>query len=137
MDANTYAIVCLLVGMATVLGLIIFLKANAFIALITAAMVVSLMASGDVQDKFSRVASAFGDSAKGIGIVIALAAIIGKCMLDSGAADRVVRAFMGLLGEKRAPIALMGQRVCARSARFFRHRVLPACSTRQISIQTD
>lgn len=108
MDPNTYAILCLLVGMATVLGLIIFLKANAFIALITAAMVVSLMASGDIQDKFSRVASAFGDSAKGIGIVIALAAIIGKCMLDSGAADRVVRFFMNLLGEKRAPLALMG-----------------------------
>ena len=108
MDPNTYSIICLLVGMATVLGLIIFLRANAFIALITAAMVVSLMASGAIQDKFGRVASAFGDSAKGIGIVIALAAIIGKCMLDSGAADRIVRAFMNLLGEKRAPIALMG-----------------------------
>lgn len=94
--------------MATVLGLIIVMKANAFLALITAAMIVSLMAPGPIQDKFSRVATAFGSSAGGIGIVIALAAIIGKCMLDSGAADRVVRAFMNLFGERRAPIALMG-----------------------------
>lgn len=29
-------------------------------------------------------------------------------MLDSGAADRVVRAFMSIFGEKRSPLALMG-----------------------------
>jgi GntP family gluconate:H+ symporter len=96
------------VGMAIVLGLIIVLKVNAFIALISAAMVVSLMAPGEWASKISRVAIAFGSTAGGIGIVIALAAVIGKCMLDSGAADRVVRAFLRLLGEKRAPMALMG-----------------------------
>ncbi len=105
---DQYALLCLLVGMATVLGLIIIVKANAFLALIAAAMVVSLMADGPIQDKFSRVASAFGGTAGGVGIVIALAAVIGKCMLDSGAADRVVRAFMSIFGEKRSPIALMG-----------------------------
>ncbi|PHS15776.1 MAG: gluconate permease [Blastopirellula sp.] len=107
-DDIYYALTCLGVGMFTVLGLIIFLRANAFLALITAAMVVSLMAEGSVASKFSRVAEEFGKSAGGIGIVIALAAIIGKCMLDSGAADRVVRAAMKLVGEKRAPVALMG-----------------------------
>jgi H+/gluconate symporter-like permease len=29
-------------------------------------------------------------------------------MLDSGAADRIVRAFVKLFGEKRSPVALMG-----------------------------
>lgn len=105
---DQYALLCLFVGMATVLGLIIVVKANAFLALIAAAMVVSLMADGPIQDKFSRVASSFGGTAGGVGIVIALAAVIGKCMLDSGAADRVVRAFMSIFGEKRSPIALMG-----------------------------
>jgi H+/gluconate symporter-like permease len=96
------------VGIVIVLGLIIALKVNAFIALITAAMVVSLMAPGDIGSRISRVASAFGSSAGGIGIVIAMAAVIGKCMLDSGAADRIVRAFLRMLGEKRAPVALLG-----------------------------
>ncbi|HSG69484.1 MAG TPA: hypothetical protein VLA12_03670, partial [Planctomycetaceae bacterium] len=36
------------------------------------------------------------------------AAVIGQCMMDSGAADRIVRSFMNLLGEKRTPFALMG-----------------------------
>ncbi len=96
------------IGVATVLGLIMFLKVNAFIALILAAMIVSLLAPGAFADKIGRVASAFGSTAGGIGIVIALAAVIGKCMLDSGAADRIVRAFLRLFGEKRSPFALMG-----------------------------
>jgi GntP family gluconate:H+ symporter len=96
------------IGVAIVLGLIIALKVNAFIALISAAIVVSLMSPGPFFLKMSRVAEAFGTGAGNIGIVIALAAVIGSCLLDSGAADRIVRAFLRLLGEKRAPIALMG-----------------------------
>ena len=56
----------------------------------------------------SRVTESFGEMCGKIGIVIALAAVIGTCMMDSGAADRIVRAFMKLLGEERAPWALMG-----------------------------
>ena len=96
------------VGVAVVLGLIIALKVNAFIALLSAAIVVSLMSPGLFFQKMTRVAEAFGTGAGNIGIVIALAAVIGSCLLDSGAADRIVRAFLRLLGEKRAPIALMG-----------------------------
>ncbi|MCA9122774.1 MAG: gluconate permease [Planctomycetaceae bacterium] len=96
------------VGVAVVLGLIIALKVNAFIALISAAIVVSLMSPGPFFAKMTRVAESFGTGAGNIGIVIALAAVIGSCLLDSGAADRIVRAFLKLLGEKRAPIALMG-----------------------------
>jgi GntP family gluconate:H+ symporter len=107
-DKITFPMISLGVGVAIVLGLIIGFKVNAFIALISAAIVVSLMAPGDAAIKISRVADAFGDTAGGIGIVIAMAAVIGKCMLDSGAADRIVRFFVKLLGEKRAPLALMG-----------------------------
>ncbi|MFO7903952.1 MAG: GntP family permease [Planctomycetota bacterium] len=98
----------LAVGVIVVLGLIIGMKVNAFLALITAAMVVSLLAEGVLADKIARVAVAFGESAGEIGIVIALAAVIGKCMLDSGAADRIVQGFLRLFGQNRAPVALMG-----------------------------
>lgn len=98
----------LFVGVAIVIGMIIGLRINAFIALITAALVVSFLAPGEIADKVSRVASAFGGTAGGIGIVIALAAVIGKCLMDSGAADRIVQAFVGALGEKRSSFALSG-----------------------------
>lgn len=106
-------LIILAVGVAIVLIAIIVLKINAFLALITAAMAVSLLAvgllgEGSWADSIARVAEAFGSSAGKIGIVIAMAAVIGKCMLDSGAADRIVRAFLALFGEKRSPVALMG-----------------------------
>lgn len=107
---ENYPFVILGIGIATVIGMIIFLKINAFLALITAAMVVSLLGpeSADGINRIKRVAIAFGDSVSGIGIVIALAAIIGICMMDSGAADRIVRTFLKAMGEKNASFALMG-----------------------------
>jgi H+/gluconate symporter-like permease len=98
----------LFIGVAVVIGMIIGMRINAFVALITAALVVSFLSPGEIADKVSRVASAFGATAGGIGIVIALAAVIGKCLMDSGAADRVVQAFVNGTGEKRSSIALSG-----------------------------
>jgi len=104
---STIPIVILAVGIAIVIGMIVVLRVNAFLALIVAAMVVSLMSPGPVAEKVSRVATAFGTTAGKIGVVIALAAIIGDCLIASGAADRVVRMFVRLLGEKRCEVSLM------------------------------
>jgi gluconate:H+ symporter, GntP family len=100
-------LIILSIGIATIIVLIAVFRMNAFVALITSAILVSLLAPGPLAEKISRVALAFGKTAGGIGIVIALAVIIGKCMMDSGAADRIVRAFLSLLGEKRSSTALM------------------------------
>ena len=95
------------IGVTIVIGMIVLLRINAFIALISAALVVSMLAPGPLTVKVGRVAAEFGRTAGNIGIVIALAVVIGKCMMDSGAADRIVRAFLSLLGEKRSATALM------------------------------
>lgn len=55
-----------------------------------------------------RVAAGFGKTCTGIGILIAMAAIIGKCLMDSGAAERIVLGLRNALGEKRTPLAFMG-----------------------------
>lgn len=103
-----HPLVILAIGIAVVIGLIAFARMNAFIALITAAIVVSLLAPGETGLKIKRVAEAFGTNCGNIGIVIALAAVIGKCMMDSGAADRIVRTFLWMLGKEKASFALMG-----------------------------
>lgn len=95
-------------GTVVVLGAIVVLRIHAFIALIAGAIVVSLLAPGPLEEKIARVAEAFGQTAGSIAIVIALAAVIGQCMMASGAADRVVRAFLNVLGEKRGGAALAG-----------------------------
>lgn len=101
----------LVLGIASVLGMIIGLKLNAFLALIFSALIVSLgvgwMQDQNATDRMGAVVEAFGSAAGAIGIAIAMAAIIGKCMLDSGAADRIVRSTIGAVGEKHAALGLM------------------------------
>ena len=145
-DPQIYPLIVMAIGIAIVIGMIMVLRVNAFIALLTAAIAVSFLTlepiktsdsqtgaitesdspeseentaegkSSDAEivgyrlapDAMSRVTAKFGDACSGIAIVIALAAVIGTCMMDSGAADRIVCSFMNLLGAKRAPWALMG-----------------------------
>ncbi len=108
----THPMVVLAIGVAVVLGMILVLRVNAFLALISAAIVVSVLAPGTLDDprpvhtRIASVAAAFGMMAGQLGIPIAMAAIIGKCLMDSGAADRIVRAFLWLLGERQAPAAM-------------------------------
>jgi GntP family gluconate:H+ symporter len=98
-----------------VLGGIVLLRVNAFLALLTAALVVSFLVGAEIPDTVAaltdpvvRVVDAFGATAGAIGIVIALAAVIGEAMMRSGAADRIVQAFLAVLGEKRGAAAMMG-----------------------------
>lgn len=100
-----YPLIVLGIGVSVVLVLILALRINAFVALITAALVVSMLAPGEMEEKVPRVAAAFGSVAGAIGIVIALAAVIGRCLMESGAATRIVMGFSRLFGEKRTPIA--------------------------------
>ncbi len=96
----------LLLGIIIVVGMIVGLRINAFVALITAAIVISILSPGEWPIKMARVATSFGSTAGSIGIVIAMAAIIGVTMMSSGAADRVVQAFIRFLGKERGSPAL-------------------------------
>ena len=96
------------IAIAVVFVLILVLRINAFIALITAAATVGILSPvvplGEVMPS---VAGAFGDVCGSIAIVIALAALIGQCLMESGAADKIVRVFVRALGEKRASLSLL------------------------------
>lgn len=54
-----------------------------------------------------RLADEFGGTAGQIGILIAMASIIGKCLLVSGSADRIVRSTLAILGEGRAALSFI------------------------------
>jgi len=101
-------LVILGIGIFSVVSMIVVLRINAFLALIVSAIAVSLLSPGGAAEKITRVAEAFGSTAGGIGIVIAMASIIGVCLIESGAADRIVRSLVKTLGIKRVPSALMG-----------------------------
>ena len=52
-----------------------------------------------------RLAAGFGDTCRKIGILIAMASIIGTCLLESGAALKIVETTRNLVGERRTPMA--------------------------------
>ncbi len=98
----------LLIAIAVVFLLIIRLKINAFVALITAAITVGVLSPNvPLPAVMPKVAETFGVVCGKIGIVIALAALIGQCLMESGAADKIVRVFVRALGESRASLSLL------------------------------
>lgn len=120
------SLILLLLGMGIVVGGILLLRLHPVIVLLFAAMVVAgLTSSGSLenyghdkklsdkeisslleQSSGERVAVAFGSTCGKIGLLIILASIIGKSLLDTGAAERIVRSTVSLMGEKRVPASM-------------------------------
>ncbi|WP_080057309.1 GntP family permease [Spirosoma aerolatum] len=123
----TDPLLILAVGVVIVVGGIIGLKLHPFLALLLGAFVVALMTPASAIEQFAitkgtapvaaaalakknigeRIATEFGVTCGKIGILIAMAAIIGKCMLESGAAERIIRSMLRITGVERAPIAFL------------------------------
>ena len=98
----------LVVAVAAVFVLIIRLKLNAFIALTLAALLIGLLSSRvPIEKVVGEVTSRFGSLAGRVGLAIAMAAIIGQCLMESGAADKVTRRFVAWLGEKYSSLSLV------------------------------
>jgi GntP family gluconate:H+ symporter len=96
----------LFIGIVIVVGGIIGLKLHPFLALLLGALVVAIMTPGP-KSIGERIALEFGNTCGKLGILIAMAAIIGKCMLESGAAERIVRSLLKLTGIDKAPLAFL------------------------------
>ncbi len=106
------SLLILAVGVVLIVWLIVFLRFNAFLALLFAALTVSFLAGipdsaeGDWSICITRVAEVLGTFVGKVGIIIAMGAIIGNTMMLSGAADRIVLAICRVFGDKRVPVAL-------------------------------
>lgn len=117
-------LILLFIGIVVVIGGIVWLRLHAFIALFAAAIIVSSLtprenieqaalasgakpevAAARAQESLGdKLTSRFGSTCAQLGILIAMASIVGMCLLESGAADRIVRSMLSLFGEKRAPL---------------------------------
>lgn len=114
---HPWPFVILLICIATIITLITFARVHAFLALIATAILAGMLSpigSLPGEPKASHwvqaaelTATEFGTVAGKIGIVIALASIIGVCVMESGAADKIVRRFLAVFGEERAGLAIV------------------------------
>ncbi|MGC9326742.1 MAG: GntP family permease [Candidatus Hinthialibacter sp.] len=101
-------ITCLIIGIALIIVLMLVLRFHAFLALISSAIIIALLSNQiPIGDALPLVASQFGQMMGSIGILLAMAAIIGKCLMDSGAAERIVRAFSRVFGKGREHYSLL------------------------------
>jgi len=119
-EASYWPFGVLAISVAFIVVAITVLRLHAFLALILAALLAGWLSVGNLMpvaegtSGFShavavldQVAVDFGEAAGKIGIVIALASIIGVGLMESGAADQIVRRFIRFFGEKRAALALL------------------------------
>jgi len=120
---DSWPFIVLAISVAFIIIGISKLRLHPFLALVLAAMLAGLLThkeSWDVVQKDGKmknlpamvgvvemVSKGLGDTARDIAISIALAAIIGMCLMESGGADKVVRRFLAFFGEKRAGWALL------------------------------
>ena len=103
-----HPIAILLIAMATVFLLIIRWKVNAFAALILSAILIGLMSPHvAIQDIMGAVTEAFGGLVGRIGVAIAMAAVIGQCLMESGGAEKITRRFVDWLGERYSSFSMV------------------------------
>ncbi len=97
------------IGLIVVVALLVWLRVPAFIGLVIATVVVGAATAevplGQVPEE---TATGFGETMISIGIPILMAAIIGKTMMESGAAERIVRWFQSFTSDGNSYLALGG-----------------------------
>jgi GntP family gluconate:H+ symporter len=100
---NTQLILALLVGIAVIVGLITWLKMHPFLALILGSAALSLVAWIPPTAALTSFTNGFGSTAGAVGILIALGAMLGKLLADSGGADTIVSRIIQRLGGSKLP----------------------------------
>ncbi|MEY2853517.1 MAG: Gnt-II system L-idonate transporter, partial [Pseudomonadota bacterium] len=102
-----HPLVVLLVSMSMVIGLIVWARLHAFLALLIGAVIVGILAPAiDTAESVSLAATEFGAVTGRIGIIIALASFIGLGLQQSGGAARIGAFFLSLTGPKRSHYAM-------------------------------
>jgi gluconate:H+ symporter, GntP family len=99
-------IVAALLGIATVVVLIVWAKFHPFIALILGTVVIAAVALVSPLDAVTSFTEGLGSTFGSVGLLIALGAMLGKLLADSGGANEIVDGIVEKVGPKRLPWAM-------------------------------
>ncbi|WP_328294527.1 GntP family permease [Kineococcus sp. NBC_00420] len=126
---DTRLVVAALLGIAVVVVVVSWAKLNAFIALILGSAVLGLVAGMPVADIVASFSIGLGDgdgAAGGagktfadVGILVALGAVLGRFLADSGGANELVDRVVDRVHGKALPWALAGAAVVVGLPMFF------------------
>ncbi|MGI8614607.1 MAG: hypothetical protein ACR2KL_11795 [Nocardioidaceae bacterium] len=91
MNDTLQLVLAALVGIATIVVLITTVRLHPVLALILGSLVVGIVAGQNLNDVVTSFATGFGTTVGGVGVLIALGAMFGKLLFDSGGADQSFR----------------------------------------------
>ena len=104
--SGTRLVVAALIGIALIVVLITRFKVHPFLALTIGSLVVAGIAGLAVAAAITSYLKGFGDTAAGVGTLIALGAMFGKLLADSGGGDQIADTIIGRSSTRTLPWAM-------------------------------
>lgn len=97
-----------LLGIAVIVVLITKFKIHPFLGLTLGSLTVGAVAGVQMADVVASFSKGFGSTAASVGTLIALGAMFGKLLADSGGADEIVDTLIGRSSPRTLPWAMAG-----------------------------
>ncbi|CAL9380666.1 High-affinity gluconate transporter [Streptomyces sp. enrichment culture] len=99
--------VAVLSGIAVIVLLITKFKLHAFLALTIGSLALGAFAGAPLDKVITSFTNGLGSTVAGVGVLIALGAILGKMLADSGGADQIVDTILAKAGKRSMPWAMV------------------------------
>ncbi|MFJ9854553.1 gluconate:H+ symporter [Streptomyces sp. NPDC101150] len=90
--------IAVLAGIAVIVLLITKFKLHAFLSLIVGSLVLGAVAGAPLDKVIASFSTGLGTTVAGTGVLIALGAVLGKLLADSGGADQIVDTILAKFG---------------------------------------
>ncbi|CAN5454123.1 gluconate:H+ symporter [soil metagenome] len=116
---STQLIIAAVLAIATVVLLIVWAKFHPMLGLILGTAVLAAVAAVPPGDALASFVTGLGTTFGSVGLLIALGAMLGKLLADSGGANRIVDTIVDRVGPKRLPWAMAGIAVIVGLPMFF------------------
>nr|WP_240981871.1 MULTISPECIES: gluconate:H+ symporter [unclassified Streptomyces] len=99
--------IAVLAGIAVIVLLITKFKLHAFLALTIGSLALGAFAGAPLADTITSFSTGLGNTVAGVGVLIALGAILGKLLADSGGADQIVDTILAKASKRSMPWAMV------------------------------
>ncbi|MFD5101250.1 GntT/GntP/DsdX family permease [Streptomyces albidochromogenes] len=99
--------IAVLAGIAVIVLLITKFKLHAFLALTIGSLALGAFAGAPLDKTITSFSTGLGNTVAGVGVLIALGAILGKLLADSGGADQIVDTILARASGRAMPWAMV------------------------------
>ncbi|MEV0242429.1 gluconate:H+ symporter [Streptomyces sp. NPDC050674] len=99
--------IAVLAGIAVIVLLITKFKLHAFLSLTIGSLALGAIAGAPLDKVLLSFSTGLGSTVAGVGVLIALGAILGKMLADSGGADQIVDTILDRAGGRSMPWAMV------------------------------